>query len=63
MNKGDYIHIKAAVISYGGRASPAKRTMPCRVYQIYDKFVVLDTGKYKVCAFKSDIKNKAVIAV
>lgn len=60
MNKGDYIHINFA--SSGG-IYPIKRIIPCRVYQIYDKFVVLDTGKYKVCAFKRDIKNKAVITV
>lgn len=34
-----------------------------RVYQMYDRFCVLDTGKYKTCAFYTDLKAKIPIVV
>ena len=61
MKVGDIISvkIKAATMSY--HAIP--KIKHCRVYQIYKTFAVLDTGKYKFCAYISDIKNKAVVSV
>ena len=34
-----------------------------KVYQMYDRFCVLDNGKFKFCAFYGDIKSKEIIAM
>lgn len=33
------------------------------VYQMYHKFCVLDNGKYKVCAYYDDLKQKMPIVI
>ena len=38
-------------------------TMKVRVYQIYPYFVVLDTGKYRFCAYISDIERNRRITI
>lgn len=34
-----------------------------RIHSVYPKFVVLDSGYYKVCALICDLKRKAVIVI
>lgn len=53
MKSGDKITIKASKIM-GGVTDTVKK-VTCTVSEIYNEFALLNLGKYKVCAFLSDI--------
>lgn len=56
MQIGDVVNVKIWSLNYG------VKEMRCTVYQIYKMFAVLNTGKYKFCAFISDLRSGKVIA-
>ena len=58
MKIGDIITIQAKHSDQQGSF-----LLHARVYQMYDRFCVLDTGKYKTCAFYTDLKGKIPIVV
>lgn len=48
-------------ITINARYGATVHKLGVRVYQLYERFCVLDTGKFKVSAFYDDIRNKAHI--
>ncbi len=61
MNFGDTVKINAAVMMNGVLTGIKKIT--CKVCGRYKGFVLLDTGKYKVCAFVNDIIKQRPIYI
>ena len=57
MKTGDVIKVRVR-----HEINLTSETIKARVYQIYPRFVVLDTGKYRFCAYISDIeRNRRII--
>lgn len=55
MQIGDVVNVKIWSPPYG------VKEMRCTVYQIYKMFAVLNTGKYKFCAYLSDLRSGKVV--
>ncbi len=53
MKVGDKITIKASKIM--GGITDTVKNVTCTVCGVYNGFLLLNVGKYKVCAFLSDI--------
>ena len=58
MQVGDKLSID---VGYAG--SVGIRREACEVYAVYPKFVVLTNGKYRFCAFRTDLERKMLISV
>lgn len=58
MNIGDKIKIRVKHVDRNGID-----VKEFTVYQMYPKFCVLDSGKYKTCAYYRDIHNGDVITI
>lgn len=55
MQIGDVVNVKVWSPPYG------VKEMRCTVYQIYKMFAVLNTGKYRFCAYLSDLRSGKVV--
>lgn len=59
MKPGDRIELLSVIES----SPKTLKKRKFKVHSIYPKFAVLDTGKYKVCALKTDIRARVAIVI
>lgn len=62
MNVGELITVNVKPITTTVIASVYSQ-VECKVVATYPKFIVLDNGKYRFCAFRDELERNEVIAV